>query len=147
MANQVPNSFKGMLWKGQIAGLTDTFKIILMQTGFVFSKTNHQAYADVSASELTTANGYTAGGQVLTGVDITVDEVENRVEVSWSNASWTASGGSLVTSGAIIYDDSAGAGDDHTKAIVAYKDAGGTLTAIDGTPIIVANLMETIEDV
>ena len=149
MANQVPNSFKVMLWKGQITGLTDTFKMILMQPGFVFSKVTHEAYADVSASELVTGNGYTAGGQSLAGIGIAVDDVENRVEVTWNNMQWTASGGSLSTCGAIIYDDSTlvGSGDDETKAIVAFKDAGGTITAVDGTPIIVANIMETIEDI
>jgi len=145
--NQVPNSFKGMLWKGQIAGLTDSFKMILMQPGFTFSKSSHHAYANVSASELAAGNGYTTGGLALTGVSITVDDTENRVEVTWGNAQWNASGGSLSTCGAIIYDDStATPGDDYTDAIVGFIDAGGTITATDGTPIIVSSIMETIED-
>lgn len=149
MSNQVPNSFKAMLWKGQIDGLNDTFKIILMKSGFVFSKTAHHAYADVAANELDSGNGYTTGGNTLTGVDISVNDVLNRAEVTWSAASWNATGGSLVASGAIIYDDSTlvGSGDDYTDAIVAYKDAGGDITAVDGTPIVVSSIMETIEEV
>lgn len=148
MSNQVPNSFKVMLWKGQIAGLTDTFKMILMQDGFVFNQDNHHAYADVSANELVTANGYIIGGATLTGVGIVVNNTQDRAEVSWNNVTWNASGGSLQASGAIIYNDSTaiGSGDDYTDAIVAYKDAGGTITAVDGTPIIISSIMETIED-
>jgi len=147
MSNQVPNSFKAMLWKGQIAGEDDVFKIILMQDGFVFDQTNHNAYADVSADELASGNGYTVGGATLTGVDISINDTLDRLEVTWNDATWNASGGSLQASGAIIYNNStATPGDDYTKAIVSYKDAGGTITATDGTPIIISSIMETIED-
>ena len=149
MANAVPNSFKVMLWKGQITGETDVFKMILLEPGFVFDKDAHHGYADVSAYELPTGNGYTAGGLTLTGVSIVVDNTTDRAETTWDNAQWDASGGSLVTSGAIIYNDSTDATgtDDYTDAIVSYKDAGGDITATDGTPIIVSAVMETIEDV
>lgn len=146
MANSVPNSYKVMLQKGQIAGLTDTFKIILMQPGFVFNKDTHHAYADVIASELSTGNGYTAGGAILTGVIIAVNNTDDRSDMTWNNAQWTASGGNLSASGAIIFDDSTatGSSDDYTDAIVSYKDAGGTITAADGTPITVSTIKETI---
>lgn len=148
MSNQVPNSFKAMLWKGQIAGLADVFKIILMEPGFVFNKETHRAYADVIAWELPSGNGYTVGGATLTGVDIAVNNVANRAEITWNDASWNASGGSLTASGAIIYNDSTEApDDDFTDAIVAYKDAGGNITAVDGTPLVITSIMETIEDV
>ncbi|QGH73441.1 MAG: hypothetical protein [Podoviridae sp. cty5g4] len=146
MANAAPNSYKVMLHKGQITGLSDTFKIILMAPGFVFNKDSHFSYADVIAYELSTGNGYTAGGQTLTGVAIARNDTDDRSDMTWSNAQWTASGGTLVTSGAIVYDDSTstGSGDDYTDAIVAYRDGNGNLTAVDGTPITVANIKDTI---
>ena len=152
MANQVPNTFKAMLWKGQITGLTDTFKIILMQDGFTFDQDSHHCYADVLASEVTTGNGYTQGTKTLTGVSIDIDDTSDRAEVTWDNVTWNATGGSIVASGAIIYNDSTvstgdGGADDYTDAIVSYKDAGGTLTAVDTTPIIVSSIMETIGDI
>lgn len=149
MSNAVPMSFEIMKWKGQIAGLTDTFKLILMQTGFVYNPVTHNSYADVSASELATGSGYTAGGVTLSGVTITYDSVEARSETTWANVTINASGGTIVTSGAIIFDDSTdtGSGDDYTDAIVSYKDAGGDITAVDGTPIIITNVMETVEDI
>jgi len=146
MANQVPNSFKSMLYKGQISALTDTFKIILMQTGFVFDKDNHHCYADISADELATGNGYTAGGIILNNAAVTTNNTDNRSELTFDNAQWNASGGSIVTSGAIIYNDSTdtSSGDDYTDAIVSYKDAGGDITATDGTPIIISSIKEII---
>jgi len=146
MANAVPNSFDVMLWKGQVAGEADTFKIILLEAGFVFDQDAHHAYADVSAYELPTGNGYTAGGITLTGVSIVVDNTTNRAEVTWDNVQWDVVTGSLVYSGAILYDDSTDAGgtDDYTDAIVSYKDAGGAQTATPGTPIIVSQIKETV---
>ena len=147
MANQVPNSFKVMLWKGQITGLTDTFKMILLQPGFIYEQDSHENYADVIAYEVANGNGYTTGGATLTGVSIDQNDVSDLVEVTWNNVQWNASGGSISASGAIIYNDStATAGDDHTDAIVSYKDVGGTITATDGTPIIIASIKEIIGD-
>jgi hypothetical protein len=145
MANAIANSFKGMLLKGQITGLTDTFKIILMKTGFVFDVDAHHAYADVSASQLANGLGYTTGGITLTGVAITVADAGDSATIAWNEAKWTATGGSLVAVGAIIYDDStATAGDDYTDAVVAFIDAGETLTAVDGTLLRIQNISAVI---
>jgi len=146
MSNQVPNAWKSQLWKGY---LSDTFKIILMQPGFTFDKDSHKSYSDVSAFELPNGNGYTTGGETLTGIARTTDDVEDRCEITWNNVQWNASGGSLSTCGAIIYNDSAAIADgyDYDDAIVAFIDAGGTITATDGTPIIISSIMITIEDV
>lgn len=149
MANQVANSAKTMLWKGQIDASTDTFKMILMDIGFVFDKDNHNAYTDVSAYELPTANGYTAGGVTLTLDAITTDNTEDRCEVTFLNAQWTASGGSLATVGGIIYNDSTavGSGDDYTDAVIAWFDANGTQTVADGAALTVSNITLTGEDI
>jgi hypothetical protein len=145
MANVISNTFKGMLLKGQMT-LSDSYKIILMQDGFVFDNATHFAYANVSASELVTAYGYTAGGIALTGITVTVSQGSNLAKLAWTNAQFSASGGALITSGAIIYNDSTdtGGGDDYTDAIAMFIDAGGTLTATDGTPLIVHDIYLTI---
>lgn len=149
MANQIANSAKTMLWKGQINASTDTFKMILMDIGFVFNKDTHNKYSDVSAYELPTANGYIVGGATLTLVAVTTDNVEDRCEVTFQNVQWTASGGSLATVGAIIYNDStdSGSGDDFTDAIICWMDANGTQTVADGAALTVSNIMLTGEDI
>ena len=149
MSNQFANSFKTMLWKGQVNAASDTFKIILMDLGFVFDKDLHHAYTDVSSYELPTGNGYTAVGQILTLDAITTDDVEDRCEVTFLNAQWTASGGPISTVGAIIYNDSTatGSGDDYTDAIVAWFDANGVQTTADGAALTISNIMLTGEDI
>ena len=144
MANQTPNTFRVMLWKGQIACLTDTFKVILMKSGFVFNKDTHHCYADVIASEVANGLGYTTGGATLANVAIAANDTLDRSELTWDDVQWDAVGGALVTSGAIIYDDTTatGSGHDYTDAIVSYKDAGGDITAPDGNPLILQDIME-----
>lgn len=146
MANAVPNSWKYSLWYPFIG---DTFKMMLMQASFVFDKTADYTYALVSASEVASGNGYTTGGQALSNIALAIDAVESRAELTWDPVTWTASDGGIITSGAIIYNDSGnGAGIyAYTKPVISYKDAGGTITAVAGTQIVVSSVMETIEDI
>jgi len=135
MANITANSAKKMFLKGDIHGLTDTFKIILLGDGFIFDETAHHTYADVVAHEVANAYGYTTGGIILTGVLLTIDNVNNLAKLSWDYPQWTVTGGSIITSGAIIYDDTTdiAIGHDYTDAILYYIDFNGTQTVIDGT--------------
>ena len=132
MANRLPNSFKAMLFKGQITSLADTFKIILMKDGFVFDVDTHHAYADVLANEIENGLGYTTGGLTLTGVSVSVYNTNNTAVLLWNFAEWIATGGSLIASGAVVYDDSTTTGDDYTDAIASYVDFGGTITTANG---------------
>ena len=65
MSSYPSNKIKYLLATKAIDFANDTFKIILMATGFTFDIDTHHGYADVSASELGTGNGYTAGGNTL----------------------------------------------------------------------------------
>lgn len=139
MATEVSNKIKYLLAKKAIDFSADTFKIILMQSGYTFNKDTHHAYADVSASELSTANGYTAGGATLGGVAVTEDDTDDRTEITWSNVTWTASNGSIgPTPGAIIYDDTVAA--PTAKPIVCYIDFGGDQTQADGGTATISNI-------
>ena len=128
MANQASNKIKYLLATGAVDFSSDVFKIILMESGFMYNKDSHEKYADVSGNELGTGNGYTAGGATLAGVSVTEDDADDRCEITWNNVTWTASGGPIgPASGAIIYDDTHA--DD---AIVGYIDFGGDYTQPDG---------------
>lgn len=133
MATILSNNFCYRLLKAEIDFDTDVFKIILMASGFGYNRVTHDGYADVSASELATAYGYTAGGATLGSVAVAQDDTGNKGKVTWANPSWTATGGNLVASGAIIYDDTV-AGD----PIVGYIDFAGDQTTYDGGVFTVA---------
>lgn len=136
MANAASNRIKYLLATGAINFSSDTFKIILMQSGFVFNPDTHHGYSDVSASELATGNGYTQNNKTLAGVAVTEDDTNDRCSVTWSNVTWTASGGAIgPTPGAIIFDDTA-TGD----PIVGYIDFGGNQTQADGGVATIASI-------
>ena len=135
MSNQAPNHIKYLLATKAIDFLNDAFKIILMQSGFVYNKDTHALYTDVLGNELATGNGYTQGAKALAGVAVTEDDVDDRCEVLWSNVTWTAVGGAIgPASGAIIYDDTVA-----NDPIVGYLDFGADYTQPDGgTATIIA---------
>lgn len=139
MASDVSNKLLYLLAKKAIDFSADTFKIILMQPGFVFNRDTHAGYANVSASELATGNGYTAGGATLTGVSVTQDDTNDYTQILWNNATWTASGGDIGPSpGAIIYDDTVTT--PTADPIIGYIDFGGNQTQASGGVATIAGL-------
>ena len=107
MPTEFANSFFAANMKGEIDFDNDTFKIILMQSGFTFDRDTMNNLADVSASELAAGNGYTAGGATLVvNTAVAEDDTNDRARVIYDNVVFTASGGSIgPTPGAILYDD------------------------------------------
>jgi len=142
MASIPSNKLKFLLASKIIDFANDSFIIILMQSGFVFNKDTHHGYADVSASELPTANGYTVKTKALAGVAVIEDDVDDRCEITWNNVQWTASGGAIgPTPGAIIFDDTVIAGGvTVADPIVGYIDFGGDQTQADGGTATISNV-------
>lgn len=139
MSTQVSNKLKYLLAKKVVDFANDSFKIILMKTGFTFDRDAHHAYSDVSAYELETGNGYTANSKTLSGVTVTEDDTNDRCSITWDNVTWTASGGSFGPSpGAIIFDDTVTT--PTADPVVGYIDFGGEQTQVDGGTATIANI-------
>lgn len=91
------NSFKEYMADGTIDLDSDTFKVTLHTSAYGALDTTHldddAVYADVT-NELSTANGYTNGGQTLTGVTW----VRSGATVTFDCADpvWSISGGSVT---------------------------------------------------
>ena len=131
MATAPSNKFKFLLASKVIDFANDSFKIILMNTGFTFNKDTHHAYANVSASELDTGNGYTKNIKTLGTATVSEDDTDDRCEVTWDDVTWTANGGSIgPTPGAIIFDDTVTT--PTADPIIGYIDFGGEQTQADG---------------
>lgn len=140
MASLPGNNFRVELAGGDIDFGADTFKIILMGSGFVFDPDTHDGYSDVSASELSTAYGYTAGGATLGGVAVTQNDTDDQCDITWNNISWTASGGDIgPTCGAIIYDDTHA-----SDCIIGFIDFSADYTESDGGVATITNITVTI---
>jgi hypothetical protein len=142
MTTEASNKLKFLLASKIIDFANDSFIIILMESGFVFDKDLHHGYADVSANELATANGYTVRTKALAGVAVTEDDANDRCSVTWSNVVWIASGGAIGPSpGAIIFDDTVVAGGvTVADPIIGYIDFGGEQTQADGGSATISNV-------
>ena len=130
MANVMSNHCKYQLAVGNINFSTDSFKMLLMASGFTFNKDTHATYSDVSTSELGEAYGYTQNTKVMTASPtVTEDDTNDRCSVVWADVIWAATGGSIgPTPGAIIINDTTS--DD---SVVGYIDFSSEQTATTGT--------------
>lgn len=133
MASVMNNNIKAAFIDALLNGAT--VKMILMATGFSYDIDADDGYADVSASELANGNGYTTGGVMMSGYAVAIDDVNDRADATWSNITWTASGGSIGPSpGAIPYIDS------HVSDLcIGYIDFGTDQTATDGGTFAINN--------
>ena len=76
-------SFKKELYQGVHDLSTDTIKIAL----YTAAADLNEATTVYSSTDEVVASGYTAGGQVMTGVAISSDGY--TAYVNWDNVSWT----------------------------------------------------------
>ena len=94
---------------------------------------NEQIIAD---DELATGSGYTQDTKVLAGATLVEDDANNWGQASFTDVTWTASGGSIgPTPGAILYDDTSA--DD---TILGYLDFDGNKTAADTEPFVISGI-------
>jgi hypothetical protein len=104
---------------------SDTIKAILVN-GYTYN-TAHNFYDDITG-ELSTANGYTHGGQTLTTKSLTTNTTAHTTVWTSDPLVWTASGGSLVATGCVLYKDTGSA---PTSPLIGYIDFGGTATILN----------------
>lgn len=79
----------------------DTIKVILVSSSYTFSA-SHAQYSDIT-NELSTANGYTAGGATLANAVFTQTSGVGKFDAD--DVVWTASGGAITARRAILYND------------------------------------------
>jgi hypothetical protein len=108
----------------------DTYKINLY-SAFTFDATaTTKAGAESGATQLSTANGYTQNDKTLTGVVFVIANT-NGAAFDFDDVQWTASGGSIAASHALVYNDT-----DADDPPVAHVEFDGTITATAGIPFI-----------
>lgn len=103
----------------------DTYKIKLYSSA-TFDATN-TTLAGITGTEATTGTGYTAGGQALSNVTVTT-VTTNDAKFDADDVIWTASGGSITASYAVIYNDT-----DANDPPLAFIDFDGSQSAGDTT--------------
>lgn len=109
-------SFKVGLYNGQFNLATDTIKMALYNGNANLNQTT-TAY---SPTNEVSGTGYTAGGQVMTGVSISYDAVNSVAYVNWANVIWNPA--NFTARCALIYDATA------SNASIAVIDFGSDKT-------------------
>jgi hypothetical protein len=141
MATELSDEYKYLTQMKIINLDTDTIKLILMAPGFTFLPGTHVVLADVVASELPTANGYTAGGQTLANSTVTKDTSLHQSKTTFDNVIWTVITSTLTARGAIIYDDTVAS--PVVDPIIGYLDFGDNVATLVGGTFTVAKIAIT----
>lgn len=97
--------------------LTDTIKCSLHTSSYTPNIDTDELFA-AATNELSTANGYTAGGFTLTGKTVSYNATGNVTTFDCGDISWTASGGSLVFQYAVFWRDGT------ADVLIGYLDCG-----------------------
>lgn len=113
-----------------LSGLVDSSFIsvaLLSTNSFTGSEV---LFATVSVNELATGNGYTAGGLALPGAAVQSYEV-NGARLFGQIVTWTAVGGPITASAAVLYSSDSG-------QLIAHVDFEGVESAPTGTDFVIA---------
>lgn len=125
MASIVYNSAVDDTVKGNIDFNTDTFKAMLVTSSYSPDKDAHTVRANVTNEIVGT--GYTTGGVTVSST-VTKNTDTDRVDIEFSNPSWTNS--TLVARGCVIYKSTGTASAD---PLVAFVDFINDVTTTNGT--------------
>lgn len=103
-------------------------KVALTSSSYTPNQDTHDYFDDVT-NELTTANGYTAGGQAL--VTPSLANTLNVVKLDSDDPVWTTGAGETLTARiAVYYQNTAGASS--TDPLLCWVDFGQNETASNG---------------
>jgi hypothetical protein len=108
---------------------SDTIVMVLVTSGYTPVTNTHATWADVSANEVSTGGGYTAGGQSVTAsVSLSTGTVTfNLTAVTWSSATITAKYAVLVRRGS-----SSLVSGDKLLAYLDLNSGGGSVSSSSG---------------
>lgn len=131
----VYDNFHFNLFRGRMGDLgADTLRVALLDSGHTVDAANDDAFADVSADELATANGYTAGGLALAGVTVVLSAGTTTLDAN--DSVWTASGGSIAARYAVLYNDTPTTPTaDPVISTILLDDTPADVTATDGNTL------------
>ena len=105
---------------------SDNLKVMLCSVAYTPDQDAHQFKSQVTGE--VTGTGYTAGGQLLTGVSLSYDPATNTVKLDADDPSWPSS--TITARYAVFYDDTPSTA--ATKPLIAYVDFGADIATTAG---------------
>lgn len=114
------------------------FSVVLLTSGYSFDATDDD-YADISGNEVSNANGYTTGGDILSSTDW--NRSGNTTTFDSDDPTWTASGGNIVARSMVLCHIAAGSGvpqsGDKIICHALLDDTSADITVLDGSPLTI----------
>ena len=129
------NNFKKYILDGTIDLDTDTINVALFSSTLTPNVATQNVLADLSG-QLSTANGYTSGGQAKTSK--TVTQTGGTATFDAADHTWSASGGALVFRYEVFYK--VGTANSLTNPLIGYRlldSAPADITIADGNSLTV----------
>jgi hypothetical protein len=123
---------------GSALNVTDTIKGMLVSSAYTPNYDTHQYKSDVT-NELSTANGYTAGGATLGSKtwSLVGTGAAGKYVLQSSAIQWTASGGSITARYLILYKDTGTASTSPLLCCILIDNTPADVTATSGNPFTV----------
>jgi hypothetical protein len=109
----------------------DSYKINLYTTFSFDAADVTKATAESGGTQVATGFGYTQDSKVLTSVGISTFGT-NGSKFTAGNPTWTASGGDIIASHALVYNDT-----DTDDPPLYYINFDAVITALDGAPFVI----------
>jgi hypothetical protein len=119
------------LYRGEHDVESDTLTAVLMEVGFVFDPETHATYADISANEIATGNGYTQKSKNLSTVAAAI--AAGNIDVTADDISWTASSGAIESCVACCIINNTHA----SETVVCCIEFGATYATPDTTVLTI----------
>lgn len=135
MASLIYNSALRDEATGAIDYDTDSFKVMLVTSGYTENKDTHTKRSDVTNE--VTGTGYTAGGQTVTVTVSAVDTANDCVDITFAQVTWPSS---TITARKAVYYKSRG-GASSADELVAVNDFGSDVTTSSGTFTLNASIV------
>lgn len=145
MADGIFNISKGRIaYYGTLPLTNDALIVVLLKSTGLVADSVMMDYADLAtllagASDESTSTNY-ARKVVTTGVTVTVDTTNDRVDIDMPDLTWTALGSSGSPEGIgkliICYDNDTTAGTDSAIIPISYHDCAFTADGTDFTAVI-----------
>lgn len=130
------NSFSEYMADGTFDLDGNTLKLLLTSSSYTPSASSHTTKSDVT-NELSTANGYTAGGATLGSVTWTRSGAVTTLDAA--DVQWTASGGSITARYAVLY--ASGTLNSIVDPLIGYillDTSPADVTATDGNTLTIS---------
>lgn len=110
---------------------TDDINVSLHTSSYTPNIDTHTFYSDVTASEVSSANGYTTKGQSLASKAVSVDTTDDEGVFDAADVTWSSS--TITARYAIIWKNT---GTNTTSPLVAYVDFAADKTSDNGNFVI-----------